>query len=217
MEFYDYLSVLDSLGDGTAVNSSELCDNAAQEFYPDKVDRVKWGFPRQVGEERYSVPEEKCLVLHPEIDCKKAPWSRANHLGNSDNNDFATYKWELPYLEEEQECVMRMRYNISTDDYPEQLDHTSITPYFSEQVLEEDPKIITPQGIKLQVALDTAQVARTFQDRTHTFRLVPRKDFQIGDNETIENLQVRGKRGNIVQTFPAVEYDFSPQRFVYTL
>ena len=59
-------------------------------------------------------------------------------------------------------------------------------------------------------------IARTFQDRSHNFILMPREMHQIPNDFDIENIQVRGKRGNIVQTFPAVEYDFQPQNPIVT-
>ena len=44
--------------------------------------------------------------------------------------------------------------------------------------------------------------------RSHTFAVRRRPD-DLKD-ATIHNLNVRGKRGNIVQVYPGVEYDFIP-------
>lgn len=122
--------------------------------------------------------------------------------------------------------MLRLRYNISTMDYD---------PYTTNSSWNNDPAngVISPitqnptvdigtymQGFRL--AINTAQTGRTFQDRSHVFTIMKKPATngasaaaavsQVAEQNLL-NVNVRGKRGNIVQTFPAVEYDFEPNDF----
>ena len=56
-------------------------------------------------------------------ECKPAPWSRHNHLGNGEHDAEANnYEWILPHFPKltgnnKRAFVFRIRYNISTEDY----------------------------------------------------------------------------------------------------
>ncbi|CAJ1380662.1 unnamed protein product [Effrenium voratum] len=60
----------------------------------------------------------------------------------------------------------------------------------------------------LQLQVNTNQFGRTFEDRTHSFIVMERP--QNAQTQRIVNYNVRGRRGNIVQVYPSVEYDFVP-------
>lgn len=63
--------------------------------------------------------------------------------------------------------------------------------------------------LRLQLAVNTAQFGRTFQDRTHVMYFKKRP--ADAGNANIKMVSVAGKRGNIVQTFPGTEYFFFPE------
>lgn len=144
----------------------------------------------------------------PPPQCLPAPWSRDNHLGNGLNGHALTYNWTIPNDPSER-CVLRIRYNITTSDKPPKnfWDLTSANNGAASPV-KNDPWL--PFMDKpLRLALNTEQTGRTFQDRSHVFAIRSRPS-SVDGTKRIYNLGVRGKRGNIVQTYPAVEYDFVP-------
>ena len=94
-------------------------------------------------------------------------------MGNSDDYDMADFKWKLPYFEwgGSKDCILRMRYNISSNDYPEDADPKDTNTYYAYPHLEEDPIVELYSNLTLRLAIDTAQIARTFQDRTHIIKV----------------------------------------------
>ena len=155
-------------------------------------------------------------------------------------------------------CTLRLRYNISTSDFPQwpeeamEANHgwadkmvnfknnTKKNEDDPATPLIQDPYIFTGVGDSpakgkqfVSLAVNTNQYGRTFQDRSYKFAIKPRPSAESCDNpnddtecrnadspkilspnnnQKIFNLNVRGKRGNIVQTYPSVEYDFVPNR-----
>merc|ERR1719499_2701281 len=119
--------------------------------------------------------------------------------------------------------VIRNRYNISTTDYDPYrttADHNQNLGEGKISPIQQNPTVDTGAHLQgLRLAINTAQTGRTFQDRSHVLTVMEQP---AGNGATVAaqraagnllNVNVRGKRGNIVQTYPAVEYDFEPNDF----
>eukprot|EP00591_Stephanopyxis_turris_P000003 CAMPEP_0195516648 /NCGR_PEP_ID=MMETSP0794_2-20130614/8168_1 /TAXON_ID=515487 /ORGANISM="Stephanopyxis turris, Strain CCMP 815" /LENGTH=782 /DNA_ID=CAMNT_0040645295 /DNA_START=61 /DNA_END=2409 /DNA_ORIENTATION=+ len=199
-----------------------------------------------------------------EPDCMMASFTEQNHLGfTRDVADYSSYTWTIPQATADMECIVRIRYNISTGDYGSMDGFTldSETGVMTDEVFSSmyncpeetndgdnnnaDDADVAAQTVPgavstssgcygnleagefprynrpyvemfenddtsdLAIALNTDQSGRTFQDRSFVFNIGPRPD-GVSDDAKIYNLNVMGKRGNIVQAYPAIEYAFVP-------
>mmetsp|Transcript_67544 Transcript_67544/g.213827 ORF Transcript_67544/g.213827 Transcript_67544/m.213827 type:complete len:1266 (-) Transcript_67544:254-4051(-) len=155
--------------------------------------------------------------------CEPVGHMRDNHHGNGADGVPLSYNWTiprdiLPEGRDEATCVLRIRYNISSGDYVPWGPGMADSRLNKERspVLQNPTKDFLGLGFNktgpLRLAINTQQVGRVFEDRTHAFKVLRRPRELRGAK--IWNLNVRGRRGNIVQVYPSVEYDFAPQTLV---
>ena len=107
-----------------------------------------------------------------------------------------------------QRCVLRVRYNTTSYDLPWDADASANGKVKKDPVSDWIGGGVERTG-PLRLNIDTAQYFRTFEDRSHVF-VIDAKASGIPWYAELYNFNVRGRRGNIVQTYPATEYDFQP-------
>lgn len=146
-------------------------------------------------------------------------------MGDTIGGISASFNWTIPN-NPNLNCALRIRYNITTNDYDSENTFSNskiqIYPELNDALnrgfkFQDNPevKLFSNIDFKLKLAVNTAQYGRVFQDRSHRFEIRKRPDNLSGVK--LVNVNVRGKRGNIVQVYPGVEYDFVPNRVEVSL
>eukprot|EP00511_Aplanochytrium_stocchinoi_P010951 CAMPEP_0204872480 /NCGR_PEP_ID=MMETSP1348-20121228/38341_1 /ASSEMBLY_ACC=CAM_ASM_000700 /TAXON_ID=215587 /ORGANISM="Aplanochytrium stocchinoi, Strain GSBS06" /LENGTH=824 /DNA_ID=CAMNT_0052027371 /DNA_START=76 /DNA_END=2550 /DNA_ORIENTATION=- len=159
-------------------------------------------------------------------ECIIGSYGRVNHLGDIQGGGMPHYDWKIPEPPgggDSARCVLRIRYNISTRDFDSKTWQDSdaagdflqddnsgeIASYRYIEDFDEDNRIKV--GNRVGINVNSNQHGRVFQDRSYVFEIRKRED-GMDKLRKIHNVNVRGKRGNIVDVYPSVEYDFAPSQ-----
>jgi hypothetical protein len=159
----------------------------------------------------------------PAPNCTICPSTRNNQNANAiDDSEHPHYTWKIPtdLHADGAKCVIRIRYNITTKDFGGDSWNVFSNSNGANSKVKQNPVsdfvgFGTNVSGPIRLNINTAQTGRTFEDRSHTFQIRKRPSgltcgIRTGNDCNIVNLNVRGRRGNIQQTYPAVEYDFVP-------
>ena len=210
-DYYPYWSETDWIDIAVLTTNTSRCS------YYEQNSRCSVDKHDCIGSSVFSANRSECeshgglWVAYPKIEncnftCIDAPSSIINRLGIGINSTkHTTFHWKLPNTPKNN-CVLRLRYNISTSETPWEYTSTD------NNKLKNNPVYNTSQNIPVRLAINTAQYGRVFEDRTYTFNIIERPEYL--SNETIHNVNVQGKRGNIAQVRNCIEYDFVPNNLV---
>ena len=208
---------LGNADDDANVDSSNYFkeDNTVYLPQSNNANRFVWTIP--------SIPEPKNEAAYFSAGMEKAYQSCTLRLRyNISTSDFA--QWPEDAMEIGHPWAKQM---VNATHNAKKGQDDSRTP------LVQDPYIYTGAGDAaskgsqfVSLAANTNQYGRTFQDRSYKFAIKKRPTATVDANDVADeprrenipanakifNVNVRGKRGNIVQTYPSVEYDFVPNR-----
>ena len=190
--------------------------------------RLKWGRPldyKKISND--IIASEECLVLPPMPVCNTGLIggklvTRPNIFSMNENtSDWPTFKWRIPQLyskSQEKSCVLRVRHFVYDSDKSSETQQ--VIHNYDQDVNISNGKfsifMANPYSVNKRSKQNTGGSTRNlypkqvFQDRSHIITIQPRHSQNVPENLNIQTIDVRGKRGNIVQTYPAVEYDFVP-------